>query len=196
MSKSKSKTNFERILECAKKCTSTDLTRLALCGVRVELCTDEQFFQVTATDGHIIFTHKIDKDEFFAGFKFEFGFEFPTTVLSCTIFPEKKTRQALNRELIDLDLSYPKWRNIIPSEFTHVSEVKHHSTYNDKMLKTFNTIMTTMTGYKYLTGPQYSNSSVSLGVSQLEDGLVGLMPLRIVPEKKGINSDTTLRVSF
>lgn len=169
------------IFNAMKKFLSTDTSRTSLCGYYVELDHENQEVTLTATNGHILCSHKKDLENF----KFELlqeynflpnGFD---TLESFIIYPNPKTR--VGSELYELQLNYPRYQNIIPKveTMTRIDKIDFFVATNPKMAQ----ICCETKKYFLMSGENYpfdyATSPLSACISQDTYTTVLIMPLRI-----------------
>lgn len=169
------------IFNAMKKFLSTDTSRTSLCGYNVEL--DHANFEatITATNGHILCSHKKDLEDF----KFELLQEYnfiPSdfdSLESFIIYPNPKTR--IGNDLYDTSTAYPRYQNIIPKieTMTRIDKIDFFVATNPKMAQ----ICCDAKKYFCLGGAaypfDYASSRLSACLSQDSQTTIVIMPLRI-----------------
>lgn len=115
------------IFKAMKKFLSTDTSRTSLCGYYIELDHGNFEATITATDGHVLCSHKKDLESLKFDLVQEYNFlpEDFDTLENFVVFPNVKTRGSYG--LYETNSQYPRYENIIPKieNMTRIDELEH-----------------------------------------------------------------------
>ena len=107
----KEKTIFKKM----EKFLSTDTSRTALCGFFVEIDEEYDKATVTATDGHVLCSHTLDREQLEHQMQLEYRTLPNFVAYEYIIYHNPKTAPHHDNSLFSKEAIYPKYKNIVPN---------------------------------------------------------------------------------